>query len=129
MKKLGLLFVIVILGTTISMAQNNGGQRMNPEEMAKKQTAELKEVLGLDKLQEKNVAEINLNAAKEMAEMRKSREEGSDREAMREKMDAARKKTDTEMKKVLTEDQYEKYKTYLEEKRKERSQRGGQQGK
>lgn len=123
MKKLGLLMMIVLLGTTITIAQNRGGRDFNPEDMAKRQTEELKKACDLDETQETKVYDLNLKSAKEMSEMRK--DGGGDREAMREKMGEMRKTQNAEMKKILSDDQYEKYEKYLEERRK---QRGGGQG-
>ena len=127
MKKLALLVWVVLLGTTISIAQNLGGQRnFDPEEMAKRQTEELTKVLDLDKSQVKKVSELNMKAADQMAEMRKEMAGGNgDREAMRQQMGEMRKKQNAEMKKILSDDQYKKYQKYLEERR---SRRGGGQG-
>lgn len=122
MKKLGLLLMIVILGTTFSMAQNRGGQNMDPEESAKTQTAELKKVLDLDKDQEKKVYELNLKSGKEFAEMRKDMQAGGDREGMREKMGKSREESNKAMKKILSDSQYKKYEKYLEERRAQRGQ-------
>ena len=126
MKKLGLLLMIVLIGTSISMAQNRGGQRNDPKEFAKKQTEELTEHLDLDKKQEKQVSELNLKAAEQMFAMRKEMADGNgDRDAMRAKLQEMRKKQNVEMKKILSEDQYKKYQKYVEERR---AKRGGGQG-
>jgi len=122
MKKLGLLLMIVILGTTVSMAQNRGGQNSTPEERAKSQTAELKELLDLKKDQEKKVYDLNLKTGKEMAALRSG---GGDREGMREKYGKMREESNKEMKKILTEDQYKKYQKYQQERRERRGQGGG----
>lgn len=114
--------MIVILGTTFSMAQNRGGQNMDPEESAKTQTAELKKVLDLDKDQEKKVYELNLKSGKEFAEMRKDMQAGGDREGMREKMGKSREESNKAMKKILSDSQYKKYEKYLEERRAQRGQ-------
>ena len=120
MKKLGLLLIVLILGTTISMAQNRGGQNMSPEERAKSQTKELDELLDLNKDQETKVYDLNLKAGKEMAKMRE--EGGGDREAMREKFGKMREEQNKEMKKILSDSQYKKYEKYLEERRSQRGQ-------
>jgi hypothetical protein len=129
MKKLAVFALIVFLGTSMSMAQNRGGQRdFNPEDMAKRQTEELKEALGLDKAQEKKVYAINLKAGNEMKEIRDNA--GGDRDVMREKMTKVRDDSNKELKKVLSEDQWKKYEKYQEERRGQRGQRGqgGQRG-
>jgi Spy/CpxP family protein refolding chaperone len=127
MKKLGLLLMIVVLGTTISMAQNRGGQgNYDPVESAKKQTATLKKELNLNKEQEKKVYTIVLDGANKMDKMRKEMRNGSgDRDAMRAKFGELRKEQNREMKKILTDEQYIKYEKYLEERRARRQGRGG----
>lgn len=124
MKKLGLLLMFVILGTTFSMAQNRGGQNMDPEERAKTQTEELKKVLDLNKDQEKKVYDLNLSSGKKMTAMR-AEMQGGDREAMREKFGKLREEQNKEMKKILTEAQFKKYEKYLEERRAQRGQGRG----
>lgn len=128
MKRLVALAIIILIGTTASIAQNRGGQRnTDPVEMAKRQTAEIKEAVGLDEEQETQVYDINLTAAKNMATARE--DSGEDRNAMREKMREIRDESNKEMKKVLTEEQWTKYEKYQEKRREQRGQRrgGGQQ--
>ncbi len=128
MKKLGFLLAILFLGHTFLMAQNRGGGQRNfdPVESAKKQTAELKKELDLNKDQEKKVYKLNLDAANEMAEMRKEMQSGGgDREAMRAKFGEMRKEQNKAMKKILTEDQFKKYLKYVEKKRAQRGHGGG----
>lgn len=123
MKKIGILLMALLLGTMFGMAQN--WQSATPEEMAKKQTAELKEKCGLDKDQEKKVYDMSLKSGKEMAKMRKDMQGGGDRDAMREKMMKMREDQNKEMKKILSADQYKKYEQYLEERRAARQRGGG----
>lgn len=127
MKRFVFLMMAVVLGTTLSIAQSRGEQReFNPENMAKRQTEELKEKLGLDKAQEKKVYELNLESGKKMAAMRGDMQMGGgDRDKMREKFGKLRDDQNKEMKKVLSEDQYTKYEKYLEERRAQRSQGRG----
>ena len=127
MKKLGLLFMIVVLGTTISMAQNRSGQgNYDPEETAKKQTEALKKELDLNKDQETKVYDLNLKAANKIDGYRKEMQSGGgDRDAMRAKFRKMRDEQNKEMKKILTDEQYKKYEKYLEERRAQRQGRGG----
>jgi len=121
MKKIGFLMVFVILGTMVSMAQN--WQNATPEEMAKKQTAEIKEACGLDKTQEQKVYDLSLESGKEMAKLRSEMQGGGGpSEAMRENMKKSRDKQNAEMKKILTADQFTKYEKYMAEKRAQRQQ-------
>ena len=121
MKRLGILAMILVLVTSVAMAQR-GGQNFDPEERAKSQTEQLKKVLDLKKDQEKKVYELNLKAGKEMAEMRKDMQSGGSREGMREKFTAMRDKNNKEMKKILSDDQYKKYLKFQEEEMEKRRQ-------
>lgn len=113
--------MIVVLGTTITMAQSRGGQRdFDPVERAKQTTKELTEKLDLKKDQEKTVYDLNLKTNKEMSVAFK--EADGDREAMRAKMGKTREAYNKEMKKILSESQWEKYEKYQEERRKQRGQ-------
>lgn len=127
MKRLGLLLIVFVITSTISIAQNRGQQNYDPEEVAKKQTSELKELLDLDKAQEKKVYELNLKAANDMLAMRKEMQNGGNRDEMRAKMRKTRDKHNAEMKKVLSDSQYKKYIAQQEERRKQRQSRGGGQ--
>ncbi len=125
MKKLGFLFMILILGTTFSMAQNRGGN-FDPVKSAEKQTAELKKLLDLSGDQETKVYEIVLKGANKIAEMREEMQSGNgSREEMRANFTKMRKDQSKEMKKVLTEDQYVKYEKFMEEKKAQRGQGHG----
>lgn len=124
MKKIGIILFAMILGTTISFAQPGG--QMDPEAMAKRQTEELKEVLSLDKAQEKQVYDLNIETGKTRMKMfEKMRDSGEGFEGMREKMTKMREEDNKKMKKILTEAQMEKYLKWQEEmlaKRRERMQ-------
>ena len=124
MKKIAFFILIMILGVNMSIAQNRRGN-FDPKDMAKRQTSELKERLGLDKAQEEKVYQLNLAAANTMVTMRKEMQAGGDRDAMRSKMKEMRDKNNAEMKKVLTDSQYKDYMKYQEERRKQRQGGGG----
>lgn len=111
MKKLGLLLLAVVLGTTFSMAQPGG--QMDPEESAKRQTEQIKEAVGLDADQEKKVYDLNLESSKEMQKMFQDNQ-GGGFEGMREKMTESREKQSKKMKGILSEAQWTKYEKYLE---------------
>lgn len=129
MKRLGILFFAMVLVSTISFAQNRGGQRnFDPKERAKQTTADLKDKLGLNSDQEKKVYDLNLKNNEKMMEMRKEMQgSGGGFEGMREKMGAVREEYNKEMKKILTDKQWEKYEKYMEERRSRRGQ-GGRPG-
>jgi biopolymer transport protein ExbD len=124
MKKIGFLMIALIMGTMVSMAQN--WQNSTPEEMAKRQTDQIKEKCGLDKDQEKKVYDLSLKSGKEMAKMREEMQGGGGpSDEMRAKMTKVRDDQNKEMKKILSADQYVKYEKYLEERRAARQQGGG----
>jgi len=128
MKKL-ILSLIAILTITLTMeAQRQQRRNMGtPEEMAKKQTERMKEGLSLNEDQVTKVSAINLKYNKKFKEMRKNA--SGDRTAMREAMMTVRKERNAEMKKVLTEEQYEKMLAKEKEMMKQRKGQGRGQGK
>ena len=116
MKKIGFLMIAVLLLSMVSKAQN--WQSATPEEMAKRQTEQIKEKCGIDKDQEKKVYDLNLKSSKEMAKLREGMQgSGGPSDDMRAKMMKIRDDQNKEMKKILTADQYVKYEKYLEERR------------
>jgi hypothetical protein len=116
MKRIGFLMIALLLGAVVSFGQN--WQSATPEEMAKRQTEQIKEKCGLDKDQEKKVYDLSLKSGKEMAKLRSEMQGGGGpNDAMREKMTKMRDDQNKEMKKILTADQYVKYEKYLEERR------------
>ncbi|MBT3383946.1 MAG: hypothetical protein HN778_02185 [Prolixibacteraceae bacterium] len=127
MKKIGILLIAIVLGTTVSIAQNRDGQRsFDPVERAKTQTADLKEALGLDKDQEKKVYELNLESNKKMSAMREDMQaSGGGFEGMREKFTKLREDQNKKMKEILTKAQWPKYEKYQEENRSNRGQGRG----
>ncbi|WP_297092323.1 hypothetical protein [uncultured Draconibacterium sp.] len=124
MKKLVVLLAVVLLGTTFAMAQNREGQRnMNPEEMAKKRTEELKKELKLDRVQTDKMEKFLTASNKEMMELRKELQNEEDRFKIRDKMNEFRKTQDEGIKKILKPEQVEKYEKLMQE-RQERRGRG-----
>jgi biopolymer transport protein ExbD len=124
MKKIGFLMIALLMGTIVSMGQN--WQNSTPEEMAKRQTDQIKEKCGLDKDQEKKVYDLSLKTGKEMSKMREEMQGGGGpSDEMRAKMTKIRDDQNKEMKKILSADQYVKYEKYLEERRAARQQGGG----
>lgn len=129
MKKLGILLLVVMMTSFAGMAQRGGQQRnFDPEEMAKRQTAEIKEKCGLDAAQEKKVHDLLLANGKKMQQEREkmTNSGGGQGEEMRAKMTKMRDEQNAEIKKILTAEQYKKYEKYLEERRSQRQGGGGQ---
>jgi Spy/CpxP family protein refolding chaperone len=84
--------------------------------MAKRQTEQIKEAVGLDEKQEKQVYDLNLETGKKMRALREENQ-GGDFDGMREKLTELRVEQDKKMKEILTGDQWEKYQKYQEERR------------
>ena len=113
MKKIGFTLMLFSLVSAMSMAQPRD---FDPEQFAKRQTAQLKEELDLNDDQEKKVYEVNLESIKKMSELReKMRSGGGGIEGMREKMMEIREEQNKKMKEILTAEQWTKYEKYQEE--------------
>lgn len=121
MKKVGLLVLSVMLAVVVSQAQP-GQRNLNPEDMAKRQTEQIKEAVGLNADQEKQVYNLNIEYGKKMKALR-DENEGAGFESMREKMGKLREEQDKKMKGILTEAQWEKYEKFQKE-RMERFRQG-----
>ncbi|WP_319502778.1 hypothetical protein [uncultured Draconibacterium sp.] len=127
MKRLAFLLVVVLIGTTVAMAQNRGGQRQfNPEEMAKRQTEQFKTELKLNDTQAEKMEKVLQASYKEMSTLREEMRGEEDRTKMREKMTEWRTNQQKEIKKILTDEQFVKYEKLMEERRANR--RGGPGG-
>jgi len=115
------IIIGMLLISTVSFGQ---GRRMDPEEMAKRNTAMMKDSLDLTSDQLTKVEAINLEAA---TKMNKAFEEASgDRESMRATMGKLNEETNDKLKVVLTEEQWNKYEIIAEQRRKQmRERRGG----
>ncbi len=130
MKKVGIMLLVLLFVTGISIAQERGaGQRpsksadaanqgprgdraqMNPEEMLKRQTQRLVEELKLNKDQETKVTAINKKyMAKQAGDWSKMRDASDEeRKKMRESMQAVQLEKDKEVKAVLTAEQVKLY--------------------
>lgn len=124
------LFCLALLFSTGTRGQGGRGGGMEartPEELAKVQTARMKQGFSLTNDQEKSVYEVNLKFATRMAAARK--------EAMaagtRPDMDSVRnwsRQRDAGLKTVLTAEQYEKMLKDREENRQRAGQGGGRRG-
>lgn len=109
MKKVMILMFLAFAGlTTFAQRPDNNA---TPEQRAERQTTRLTESLKLTEDQKKQVYALNLDRAKEMDALRGA--ENPDREKMRASMD----KFNTDLAKVLTPEQQEKYKELAAEMR------------
>ncbi len=108
--------LVITLGILFSMFMVVNAQPPSAEEMAKRQTDEMKAGLNLSADQLTKVDAINLKYAKKISEMF---EQGppADFEVMRAKMQENQKAKRTELEKVLNADQLKKYDQIQEEHR------------
>lgn len=99
---------------TVGSAQQGQGrgygrQQGSPEEMAKRQSERMTQELGLNADQSTKIQQILLARGQEMQSMRGQTRDATNRDQMREQMQANRAKYDAQFKEVLTADQYTKY--------------------
>lgn len=125
-KSLLMLVVGLTFALTACAQQGPRGERPSAEEMAKRQTEMIQKATGIDKATAEKLNAINLKYAKQMQEMREK--SGDQREAMRESMVASREAREAEIKALLTEEQYTKYKKHQEEMRNRQKEGQGHRG-
>lgn len=112
--------VIVTLIILSFTACNSTGQRHripSAKDMAKRQTEMMTKSLDLNDQQQNSVSTINLKYAEEFQNLRE--EAGGDREKMRTLRNDLVNKKNEELAKVLSEEQFERYKELEEERAKE----------
>lgn len=123
MKKSGILFTALMLLVGFAGIAQPRQRNIDPEEMAKRQTAQLKEVLELTGKQNELVYQLNLETAKKTRSLRDEMQGSNSFEGMREKMVKLREEQNERMKKILTSEQWKKYEKFQEERRAGRQQR------
>ncbi|GGB99174.1 Spy/CpxP family protein refolding chaperone [Dyadobacter sediminis] len=106
----GLFALILTLASFAAFAQGRNSD-LTPEQRAENQTKTMTERLDLSDEQQKQVYALNLARVQKMQEMRESQTQ--DRAQMRASMETF----NTEIAKILTVEQQEKYKTMLEDRR------------
>lgn len=116
------LFVLPLL----LMAQGRG--QGDFQERLKKERAELKKTLELNKDQDARFQKIYTDFDKKREEMMASMRDGGDRGAMREKMTKMNTERDEALKKVLDKGQVKKYEAYLKKQEQDRAARMGNRG-
>ena len=149
MKKLGVLFMVLLFASGITYAQRGSGERpskaveqgkpgagrgdrpqMNPEEMLKRQTQRLVDELKLTKEQEVKVAAINKKymgkQSVDFSKMRDATEE--ERTKMREERQKIQAEKNKEIKTVLTPEQVKLFDENLKKQEEQRKNRQGSMG-
>ena len=104
------LAVVLFMGSTVCMAQDNRGGRPDMSKRIEQMVTEL----GLNETQAKDFKAV-------MEEMRPNRNSSGERSS-REEMQKKRNEADAKIKKILTDEQYKKYQSM-------RPQRGQRRGK
>ncbi|GHT50235.1 hypothetical protein FACS189440_17290 [Bacteroidia bacterium] len=126
MKKFLFTAVLLLSMVTLTFAQGpGGGNRLTPEESAKRQTEWMKTELKLTADQVVKVDSINLVFAKRQAELFQKAQNGGDRTQMREDFQKLAEEQAKALELVLTKEQMEAYKKRLETQRANRGNRGG----
>ncbi|NCB09201.1 MAG: hypothetical protein EOM73_13675 [Bacteroidia bacterium] len=109
-------------------SNNQGGMgpgNFNPEEMIQRQVSELKETLNLSSDQEKQMQKLITQNFENMRKMREQRQNsGEGFEGMREQMQKIREEQNNKVKAILSDEQWEKYQVWQEERRARRGQGG-----
>jgi len=124
MKTIGIVLMLLVLTASVSLAQDRRGRgNFDPEEMAKRQTEQIKEAVGLDSNQEKKVYELKLETGKKMSELREEMQGAGGFEGMREAFGKIREEENKKMKEILTEKQWIEYEKWQEERRERRGSR------
>ncbi len=113
-----LLFAISIATALNTMAQKGGHETKTPEAKAKHRTESMVKDLGLDATQQQQVATINLDFAKAMAEVDHIKIE-KDKKG---RADVLKGNRDTRLSKVLSSEQYAKMLKLREEHKAEKKE-------
>lgn len=114
MKKVVGLFLVILVSTVSVFANNNGkhqrGERGgDPSKRCEKIVADLN-------LNEKQAADFQKIESDYSARIKAEREKANtDREKVREQMNTLRIKKDSDIKKILTDEQYQKYQQFVQQ--------------
>ncbi len=122
MKGMGVLLLSMIV-MSASGQQRMGMRNADPEEQAKQQVEQMKEIIELkNKKEEKAVKEVFVKYNKQRRELFSSMQQG-ERGANREKMQEMINKQNEELKKILGEERFTAYNEKMEELRQNRRRR------
>jgi len=128
MKVFRLMAVVALsmLMTTVFAQQRGQGQgrrNMDPEEAAKQQITQMKEIIKISDKEEKACKEIFVKYGKERQKMFENTQQGGDRTQFREDMQNMIAKQNKELKEILGETKYAKYDKKMQELRQNRQRR------
>ena len=104
--------VLLTIGAMVANAQpgggmGRGGQRMDPEQVAKMRADEMKTAVNLTDEQYTKVVALYKEQMDSMQKM--MQQQGQNRQNGREMMEQVRKEQETKLKAILTEDQFKKW--------------------
>lgn len=122
MKKFVFILTSLLLGASLLVSAQNRGprQKLTPEQRATRMVENLHRDLQLTEKQQKD---LRLWFTKSYTQQKENLQKYStDREGMREASRKNREATEAKLKKVLTEEQYKKYKDLEAKRRQERQQ-------
>lgn len=128
MKKITLLTTVFLLfmALAVNAQQRNPREKMTPEQQSTKMVERLNNELTLNAKQQADLKTFFTTSFKKRNESFEKNK--NNRDAMRESIKKNREETDVQLKKVLTADQYKKYKENEEKKIQERKGKGGRPG-
>jgi len=112
------IITVLALGLSSSIVGQGPNRGGSPKDMAEMQTEHMKTDLGLSEDQVVKVGAVNLKYAKKHEELRD--QESVDKDTMQETMEKMNDERNVEMKKILSEEQYQKFLEKEEEMRKNR---------
>lgn len=105
---------MLMIVSVISASAQGGGQRRTPEERTKRVADTLTAVFKLDNTLSTQVQTVFMDYYKEQDKLRESMMNGGDRATIQPAMQKLAEERDVKLKKILTEDQYKKFKDEIE---------------
>jgi hypothetical protein len=124
-KVMGVLVLSLVMTSAFGQQRGQGMRQQDPEEMAKRQLDQMKEIIKLQGEKEENaIKEVFLKYAKERQKLFSTMQRGSEPGANREKMTEMTNKQNEELKKILGEERFKTYDEKMQELRRNRMRRG-----
>lgn len=124
---IGCLLFVGLLTAEAQRGQGQRGQRLSPEEQAKRQSETFQEEFGLSDEQYKKTYDVLLAANKDRSEKMQELRANRDIEGMRTAFEEMQKETDKKLKEIFTEAQWTAYEKWKAN-RPQRGRRGGGRG-
>ena len=115
MKKLLMMLLITASIAGTAMAQGKGKAPKSPEERATKRTEVMAKKLKLNPEQVSKVKDINLATAAKVDEIRGRYATEAKKKGMGKELKAAREERETQLKSILTDEQWKAYQTAKEQ--------------